>query len=488
MRNIALIALLVVGWALPKAQAQCPVSTELTITVVPDPTITAQPVNIDECVGGTLQLSVTATGGTPSLTYQWQSSPDGTAWTSVAGATATTYTAPSTTAGTTYYRVIVSASGVDCASATSTTATAVIRPDLSITAQPVNIDECVGGTQQVSVTVTGGSGTVSYQWQSSPDGTAWTAIAGATASSYTVPSASAGTTYYRAIISATGNGCGAATTTAATAIIRPDITVTAQPVNIDECVGGTQQVSVTVTGGSGAITYQWESSPNGTTWTAIAGATASAYTVPSTTAGTTYYRAIISGGGNGCGDATTTAATAIIRPDLSITANPVNITECIGGTDQVSVTVTGGSGTVSYQWQSSPDGTTWTAIAGATASAYTVPSTTAGTTYYRAIVSATGNGCGDATSTAATAVINADPVVSITVPPATTICEGGSLILNSTLTGGVGCTRQWQNSTDNGTSWNDIPSQTGAAYTTPSLNANTKYRIRLTCSGSGCCN
>lgn len=41
--------------------------------------------------------------------------------------------------------------------------------------------------------------------------------------------------------------------------------------------------------GSGGFTYQWESSPNNSTWTAVGSATATTYTTPSLTA-TTYYR------------------------------------------------------------------------------------------------------------------------------------------------------------------------------------------------------
>jgi hypothetical protein len=45
-----------------------------------------------------------------------------------------------------------------------------------------------------------------------------------------------------------------------------------------------------------------------------------------------------------------------ITQDLVVITEPLNITECIGGTAQMTVVVSGGSGTVSYQWQSSPDG------------------------------------------------------------------------------------------------------------------------------------
>ena len=78
--------------------------------------------------------------------------------------------------------------------------------------------------------------------------------------------------------------------------------------------------------------------------------------------------------------------------DIVVTTQPSTITECVGGTNTMTVAVTGGSGTISYQWQSSPDGTSsWANAtgAGSTTTTYTPPSTVAGTTYYRVLINAT---------------------------------------------------------------------------------------------------
>jgi hypothetical protein len=49
-----------------------------------------------------------------------------------------------------------------------------VSPDISITTQPTGITECAGGTATMNVVITGGPGTVTYQWQVSPDGsTGW---------------------------------------------------------------------------------------------------------------------------------------------------------------------------------------------------------------------------------------------------------------------------------------------------------------------------
>ena len=108
---------------------------------------------------------------------------------------------------------------------------------------------------------TNGSGAVTYQWQSSTAfGGPFTDIIGATSSTYTPSSAVAGTTYYQVVINAANNGCDAITSTVATVVVNPDLSITAQPVDINECIGGTDQLSVTISNGSGAVTYQWQSS------------------------------------------------------------------------------------------------------------------------------------------------------------------------------------------------------------------------------------
>ena len=467
-------------------------SNTQAVTVVPDLSITAQPQPITECVGGTLPLSVTVSGGTGTITYQWQSSAtSGGTYVDISGATSSTYTPQSVTAATTFYRVVVNASGVGCDPITSTPAQVIIVPDLTISTQPQPLVECVGGALQLSVTPTAGTGTgtTTYQWQSSSTvGGTYTDISGATASTYTPSSAAAGTTFYKVVISASGNGCGPVTSNSAQADVTPNLTVTTQPQPITECVGGALTMNVVVANGTGTITYQWQqSSTAGGTYTDISGATSSTYTPPSATAGTTFYRVVISANGNGCAPVTSNSAQVDIIPDLVVTAQPQDISECIDGTNTLSVTISGGTSTITYQWQSSTDGSTWVTIPTATASTYTPASTVAGTTYYHVIISASGNGCGPTTSTTATVQVLAKPTITITAP-SSAVCVGGGITFNATTTGGTGtCTIQWQQSTG-GSAYSDVPGANNPSYTTPALNADTKYRAKITCTGSGCCN
>src|SRR4029079_14705708 len=252
---------------------------------------------------------------------------------------------------TTYYRVLINAANNGCDQAVSNNGVAVITPDLLVTSQPSDVNECIGGTNTMIVVVSGGSGAITYQWQSSADGTSGWANAtgiGATTNTYTPSSAIAGTTYYRVLINAANNGCDQAVSNNAVAVITPDLLVTAQPSDISECIGGTNTMSVTISGGSGTISYQWQSSADGISGWANAtggGATTSTHTPSSAVAGTTYYRVLVNAANNGCDQAVSNNAVAVISADLVGTSQPSNVNECIGGTNTMSVVVSGGSGT-----------------------------------------------------------------------------------------------------------------------------------------------
>ena len=63
----------------------------------------------------------------------------------------------------------------------------------SITSQPSNVTTYVGGTANLSVTASVGTGTLSYQWQSSDNNSTWSNISGETSSSYSASTAAIGT-------------------------------------------------------------------------------------------------------------------------------------------------------------------------------------------------------------------------------------------------------------------------------------------------------
>jgi Bacterial lectin len=167
-------------------------SGQATLTVTAgnaSPTIITQPVGVSVTPGGTTSFSVVASG-TPALSYQWFRVPAGqTAGTAILGATAATYNVPASDTATTndqdkYYVVVSNPYG----QALSQRATLAVGAGilLQITGQPVTQYVDVGTPAIYHVTVVSSS-PLSYQWfEAIPGSSTFTAISGATGSTYTV--------------------------------------------------------------------------------------------------------------------------------------------------------------------------------------------------------------------------------------------------------------------------------------------------------------
>jgi hypothetical protein len=158
--------------------------------------------NINYSTAAATVTSTAATGGSGTYTYQWQSSVDNSTWTNIAGATTLSY-APGTLTTTMYYHLVSSSNGV---SVTSGTATVTVFPQLvSGTVSPASqaINYNTAAATLTGTAATGGNGTYTYQWQSSPNNSTWTNVAGATSLSY-APGARTATTYFHLV--STSNG------------------------------------------------------------------------------------------------------------------------------------------------------------------------------------------------------------------------------------------------------------------------------------------
>ena len=183
-----------------------------TVVVVADPTVTAPIATQTLCqTAAPAPLAITAAGGTGTFLYQWYSNTtnNNILGTLISGATANSYSPPTTTVGTLYYYCVVTTAASGC-SVTSAPAAIIVTPAPTFTTQPTASSVCVGGTPaQMCVAYANGTGSPAYQWYSNAINNiaGGMAITGATSSCYTPPSAFAGTTYYYAVISLTGGGC-----------------------------------------------------------------------------------------------------------------------------------------------------------------------------------------------------------------------------------------------------------------------------------------
>jgi sugar lactone lactonase YvrE len=261
------------------------------IVIVP-PAITNQPqgLTINQGTSATFTVGVS---GTAPFSYQWLFQGG-----NITGGTASSYTltnAQPSDSGS--YSVVVANSG---GSVTSTPAILTVNPvptPPGISAQPQNQVVSQGSTAGFSVTATG-STPFSYQWLYSG-----TALAGVSASSYSVTNAQpANAGSYSVIVT---NDYGSITSSMATltVIVAPLISV--QPSNRLASVSNTVTFTVGLSQGT-TPAYQWRQ--NGTP---ISGATQSSLTLSSilwSSAGT--YSAVVS---NSAGSQTSAGATLIVQ-------------------------------------------------------------------------------------------------------------------------------------------------------------------------------
>jgi len=231
--------------------------------------------------------------------------------------------------------------------------------------------------------------------------------------------------------------------------------------------------------GDGAFTYQWQDSPDGVTYTNIAGATSASYTAPALSTDTWYKRLVTSTlNGTPCTEETNAVMVTInvLAPGISTADQTI----CEGATPAAFVsTAPTGSGVFTYQWQSSIDGVNFSNITGATADTYTAGALMQDT-WYRLSVTSTlnGNACTEMTNTVLVTVVNFTPG---SISLAQTICEGDTpaAFTDVAPTGDGIFTYQWQSSID-GAVFADIAGETGATYNSAALTVDTWYKRIVT--------
>jgi sugar lactone lactonase YvrE len=183
------------------------------------------------------------------------------------------------------------------------------------------------------------------------------------------------------------------------------------PQSVSVQAGQTATFTVTATGTG--LSYQWQKNQAD-----IPGATAASYTTPATTladSGATFLAKVT----NAAGTVTSATATLTVTaappatPTITLTTPPAPATVAAGTPATFSVTASCSGGTLTYQWQKAPAGsTTFADVAGATLSSYSTPATVAGDSGSQFRVNLS---CGTASqsSPAATLTVTSAP------PPAT---------------------------------------------------------------------
>ncbi len=435
-----------------------------TLTVNFGPTVTSQPSSQTVNAGQVASFTSNASGN-PTPTVQWQLSADnGATWSNIAGATSTTYSF-TTTSGDhgKQYRAVFSNS---VAAANSNPAILTVNTGPVITVHPTNVTVNAGQTASFTAAASGNP-TPTVQWQVSTDGTTWNNITGATSTSYAFATTSSDDgKQYRAMFS---NAAGSAATNAALLTLRTIPVITSQPVSMTVTAGQSATFSADASGNP-VPTVQWQvSTDNGSTWANISSATSKTYGFTTTAADNgKHYRAVFT---NAAGSATTNSVLLTVNTMPDVTTHPSNLTVNEGQTATFTAAATGNPAPT-VQWQSSPDGSTWTDIAGATTSTLSFTAQLADNgQQYRAVFT---NTAGSAASNAATLMVQSAPVIS-TQPVDQTVNAGQTAMFTAAASGSPVATAQWQVSA-NGTTWSNITGATALTYTfTAQTSDNGKY-------------
>ncbi len=208
-----------------------------------------------------------------------------------------------------------------------------------------------GTNVTLSCTTNGGSGPFSMQWQKGPDGTTLTNVPGAAATSLLLSSVTTNNSgYYQMIYTA---GAVSVTSSVVQLTVYATLpTIGAASLSPGGTVNQGTSVSVTCTtnGGAPPFSFQWQKSPNGTTYTNVSSGTALTLSLPGTLPGDSgYYQCVFSAG-----------VLSVTSAPAQLTVNPLFGGLAIarpasafypGMTVELFCTNYAGLGTIGFQWQ-----------------------------------------------------------------------------------------------------------------------------------------
>ncbi len=427
-------------------------STPATLSVDFSPIVTTQPANQTVSAGNTATFTAAANAN-PSATVQWQVSTDGgTTYSAVTGATSTTYsfTATSGENGDQYEADFSNSLGTFA----SNPATLTVDFAPTVTTSPTGQTVDAGGTATFAAAASGNPAP-SVQWEvSSNGGTSFTAITGATSTTYSFTATGGeNADEYEAVFT---NGVGSpATTLAATLTVDH---VTTEPANQTYLTGATATFTAISSNPSGADTVQWQVSSNGgTTFNAITGATSTTYSFTATSGENgDQFEAVFS---NSAGTFTSSPATLTVDFAPTVTTNPTDQTADAGGTATFTAAASGNPAPT-VEWEVSTDGgASFSAISGATSTTFSfTPISGDNGNEYEAVFT---NGIG-APATTSAATLTVDSVT--TQPSSQTVDAGATATFTAASANPSGDTVQWKVSTSGGTTFTAISGATSTTY------------------------
>ncbi len=293
----------------------CSNQASTTLNNPTDIAITGTTTNAGCSGANTGSITVSATGGTGTKTFSWS---NGVTGATVSNLVAGNYTVTAT----------------DAAGCTKTQSFTLTAPSAIIVTGTVTPATCSGGNNgSITVSSTGGTGTKTFSWS---NGVTGATVSNLVAGNYTVTATDAA-------------GC---TKTQSFTLTAPSAIMVTGTVTPATCNGGNNgSITATATGGTGSKTFSWST---GATGAVISDISAGTYMVTVTDV-------------NNC----TATQSFIVNGSSSMVINGVSSNPtCQGaGNGVITVNITGGTGTINYNWS---NGATTSTISNLAAGVYSV--------------------------------------------------------------------------------------------------------------------
>ncbi|NBV86203.1 MAG: hypothetical protein EBS01_08080, partial [Verrucomicrobia bacterium] len=426
-------------------------SSEVRVGLLAPVSIETAPEAVAADVGGSVTLSVVASGG-GTLAYQWEKlGTDGVSSLNLSGATSSVYTVADlvpSDAGS--YRVKISNGR---GAVYSKYVTLTVRQKDFILKQPVGLTVNPGDSASFGVTASGSNlWTLSYQWRKGGSNLADNGtITGSTSAKLTVSpvSVSDDGSLYEVVVTGTYGGLTSSFTSASARLgVNRAVSIDTQPSAPLLRAGGSATMFVRVSGTPG-FSYQWRKNGAAIADGAVySGATAAALTLnaPESNASALsgIYDVVVS---NVVGSVTSNAVSLSLLEPVSITANPVGGSFDPYSGIRLSVSVTG-SAPLSYQWFKNgvAVGTLSSTVSGGTSDTLFIASADPGSALtpgdggsYEVMVS---NSLNSVTSLPAVVEVKSKPVI-MNSPTAQTVNSGDGARFSVEVKGTAPFTYRW---------------------------------------------
>jgi gliding motility-associated-like protein len=277
----------------------CQRDTTVQLTNTSGPVLTISAIDAS-CGNNNGQASVIANGAVAPISYSWSSGQQSQNISNLAPG---------------LYTVTVN-DGSGCTTTANVQVSMITGPTLTATTVDAS---CNLSNGSATVTAVGGSGTYSYQWNTSPPQNTATAT-GLSTGTYTVNVVD-------------GGPCPASITINIQQSGAPQISSSAEP---EKCLLQNGTASVTAIGGSGSYSYQWNTNPP-----------QNAATASGLAAGV--YQVTVSDGS--CTSVISVTVPAILPPTLQLSSTAAH---CYQSDGSAAVIASGGTGTYTYIWNTQP--------------------------------------------------------------------------------------------------------------------------------------